>query len=102
MAKKSVMARNEKRKKRAEINFAAQEKLRKIIKKTDDEDARTAALDKLHSRRRSRDLSTVRVVNRCQMCGRPRGVMRKFGICRICLRKAFCLGLVPGLKKASW
>ncbi|MFM7129347.1 MAG: type Z 30S ribosomal protein S14 [Isosphaeraceae bacterium] len=40
--------------------------------------------------------------NRCQLCGRPRGYYRKFGLCRICLRKMAHQGLIPGMKKASW
>ncbi|MEQ8846955.1 type Z 30S ribosomal protein S14 [Botrimarina sp.] len=40
--------------------------------------------------------------NRCKMCGRPRAVYRKFGICRICFRKLADRGLIPGVRKASW
>jgi len=40
--------------------------------------------------------------NRCQICGRPRGYYRDFGLCRICLRKMAHQGLIPGLKKSSW
>ena len=43
-----------------------------------------------------------RVVRRCGLCGRPRAVYRKFGICRICLRKKALLGEIPGMRKASW
>ena len=39
---------------------------------------------------------------RCRICGRPRGVYRKFGICRICFRNLADEGLIPGVKKASW
>jgi len=49
-----------------------------------------------------RDESQVRVRSRCQMCGRPRAVYKKFGLCRIHLREAAMRGDVPGLKKASW
>ncbi|MDD2772632.1 MAG: type Z 30S ribosomal protein S14 [Elusimicrobiales bacterium] len=45
---------------------------------------------------------TVRYRNRCQICGRPRGYYRDFGLCRICLRKMAHEGLIPGLKKSSW
>ncbi len=44
----------------------------------------------------------VRKHNRCQICGRPRGYMRKFGICRICFRKMALEGLLPGITKSSW
>ncbi|MCL2622049.1 MAG: type Z 30S ribosomal protein S14 [Planctomycetaceae bacterium] len=40
--------------------------------------------------------------NRCKLCGRPRAVYRKFGICRICFRNLAEQGLIPGVKKASW
>ena len=43
-----------------------------------------------------------RTVRRCQLCGRPRAIYRKFGICRICLRKKALLGEIPGMRKASW
>ena len=39
---------------------------------------------------------------RCRICGRPRAVYRKFGICRICFRELADAGLIPGVKKASW
>lgn len=44
----------------------------------------------------------VRIRNRCQICGRPRGYMRKFGLCRICFRRLAHSGVLPGVKKASW
>jgi len=44
----------------------------------------------------------VRVRNRCQRCGRPRGYYRRFGLCRICLRELALEGLIPGLTKSSW
>ncbi|MBL8852712.1 MAG: type Z 30S ribosomal protein S14 [Planctomycetaceae bacterium] len=45
---------------------------------------------------------SARSENRCKMCGRPRAVYRKFGICRICFRKLADNGLIPGVRKASW
>lgn len=44
----------------------------------------------------------ARVYNRCNLCGRPRGYMRRFGICRICFRGMSHRGLVPGVTKSSW
>ncbi|MEO0283165.1 MAG: type Z 30S ribosomal protein S14, partial [candidate division WOR-3 bacterium] len=44
----------------------------------------------------------VRKRNRCKRCGRPRGYLRKFGICRICFRELAVRGEIPGVKKASW
>ncbi|MGI6400751.1 MAG: type Z 30S ribosomal protein S14 [Thermoguttaceae bacterium] len=40
--------------------------------------------------------------NRCKICGRPRAVYRKFGLCRICFRELASQGKIPGVKKASW
>ena len=42
------------------------------------------------------------VRNRCQICGRPRGYMRRFGLCRICFRELSLQGKVPGVMKSSW
>ena len=44
----------------------------------------------------------VRRRNRCQRCGRPRGFLRKFGICRICFRQMSLAGVIPGIRKSSW
>jgi small subunit ribosomal protein S14 len=44
----------------------------------------------------------VRAYTRCQRCGRPKAVFRKFMLCRICLRELGHAGEIPGLKKASW
>ena len=44
----------------------------------------------------------VRGYTRCQLCGRPRAVYRKFKICRICFRNLASEGKIPGVKKASW
>lgn len=45
---------------------------------------------------------SARAYSRCKLCGRPRGYMRLFKICRICFRKNALDGLLPGVKKASW
>ena len=44
----------------------------------------------------------VQSYNRCHLCGRPRGYMRKFGVCRICFRELAHRGMVPGVTKSSW
>jgi len=43
-----------------------------------------------------------RKVQRCRQCGRPRGYLRKFNLCRICFRKLALEGYLPGVTKASW
>lgn len=45
---------------------------------------------------------STRSYNRCRICGRPHGYLRKFGICRICFRELAYKGQIPGVKKASW
>ena len=89
MAKTSVQARQRKREKMV-AQFAAK---REELKKAGD----YRALDEL-----PKNSSTVRLKNRCQMTGRPRGYTRYFGISRIALRDMALNGKIPGLKKASW
>jgi len=43
-----------------------------------------------------------RIVRRCWRCGRKRGYMRDFGVCRICFRELASVGKIPGIKKSSW
>jgi len=44
----------------------------------------------------------VRKVNRCRLCGRRRGYVRDFGVCRLCFRELAHRGMIPGVRKASW
>jgi small subunit ribosomal protein S14 len=44
----------------------------------------------------------TRVRNRCRLCGRPRGYMRRFQLCRICFRQLALEGKIPGVVKSSW
>lgn len=44
----------------------------------------------------------VRVRNRCRLCGRPRGFIRRFQLCRICFREMALAGKIPGVVKSSW
>lgn len=89
MAKKSVVARNEKRKKLVEKYAALRAEL---IEAGDYE-----ALRKL-----PRDSSPTRVRSRCVLTGRGRGINSKFGLCRQMFRKFALEGKLPGVKKASW
>ncbi|MEW6083358.1 MAG: type Z 30S ribosomal protein S14 [Chloroflexota bacterium] len=52
--------------------------------------------------RESRRAHPSQVRNRCVRCGRPRGYIRRFGLCRICFRELALQGKVPGVVKASW
>jgi small subunit ribosomal protein S14 len=44
----------------------------------------------------------VRQRNRCEVCGRPRGFLREFKLCRICFRQLSLKGMIPGITKSSW
>jgi len=44
----------------------------------------------------------TRAYNRCKRCGRSRAYLRKFGLCRICLRQVASEGMIPGVTKSSW
>ncbi len=89
MAKKSIIARQKKR----ERMVAKYADLRAKLKAEGNYDA----LDKL-----PKNSSKVRLHNRCQLTGRPKGYMRDFGICRVVFRKLALEGKIPGITKASW
>ena len=44
----------------------------------------------------------VRAYTRCELCGRSRAFLRRFGVCRICFRELSLQGMIPGVRKASW
>jgi small subunit ribosomal protein S14 len=52
--------------------------------------------------REQRRKHEVQVRNRCRVCGRPRGYMRRFQLCRICFRERALRGEIPGVVKSSW
>ncbi|MDP9387206.1 MAG: type Z 30S ribosomal protein S14 [Actinomycetota bacterium] len=60
--------------------------------------AKKALVQKQHQKPKFK----VRAYTRCQRCGRPRAVFRKFGLCRICVRELAHAGELPGVTKASW
>jgi small subunit ribosomal protein S14 len=101
MSKKSLIEREKKRKKLVFLKKEQRQELKKkIIDPTLSEEERydaRMALNKL-----PRNSSKVRLRNRCQLTGRPRGVYRKFKISRICFRELASHGLIPGMVKASW
>lgn len=101
MAKLSLKNREAKRAKMVAKYAAKRVELAAIIdnnKLSDDE--RMAARLKLQLL--PRDSSPVRQRNRCALTGRPRGVFKKFGLCRNKLREIAMRGEVPGMSKASW
>lgn len=89
MAKTSVVARNEKRK-RLVVKYAAQ---RAELK---------AAGDMVGLQKLPRNSAPTRVRNRCFLTGRGKGVYRKFGLCRNMFRQLALEGKIPGIRKASW
>jgi small subunit ribosomal protein S14 len=75
--------------------------MREIIKDQNvDYDEKIQAVISLNKKKR--DESKCRCKSRCNACGRSRAIYQKFKLCRLCLRKAFTFGLIPGLRKASW
>lgn len=100
MATKRMIAR-ENRRRSYDARFANREALKKIIKNpASSPEAVMEAVVKLQKRKL--DESPVRHTNRCLACGRPKGVFKKFGLCRCCLRKNALFGFIPGLVKSSW
>lgn len=89
MAKESIKARERKRAKMV-ARYATK---RAELKASGD----YRALDKM-----PRNSSAVRLHNRCKLTGRPKGYMRKFGICRVTFREMAAAGLIPGITKSSW
>jgi small subunit ribosomal protein S14 len=89
MAKTSITARQKKREKLVAQHAAKREELKKA--------GDWKALDEM-----PRNSSKVRLKNRCQITGRPKGYIRYFGLSRIMVRDMALNGKIPGLKKASW
>lgn len=101
MAKKCMIAREKRRINKSERNFEARAEIRAMTK-----DANAAPEERwkavIRLQKRKRNESACRVQRRCLSCGRPRAVIRRFRLCRCCLRNAWARGDVPGLVKASW
>jgi len=101
MAKVSMIAREDKRMKTVRRYAARRAALKAVLA-----DANAGSEEKWEAQMKlqkmPRNASPVRLVRRCRLTGRPRGVFRKFGLCRNKLREAAMRGDVPGLVKASW
>jgi len=101
MAKIAMIQRELKRRKIVEKYAKKRAELKAIIAKPEtSEDDRWAAQMKLQKLPVNSSRSRLR--NRCAITGRPRGVYRKFGLCRNKLREHAMMGDIPGLTKASW
>lgn len=101
MAKLALINREEKRRKTVEKYAAKRAALNAQINdlKLPEEERMSA---RLSLQQLPRNASPVRARNRCSLTGRPRGVFRKFGLCRNKLREIAFRGEVPGMTKASW
>ncbi len=101
MAKVSMIEREKKRTQTVAKYAQKRTALKAVINNpTSSDEERWEAQVKLQ--KLPRDASPSRQRNRCRQTGRPHGVYRKFGLCRIKLREAAMRGDVPGLVKASW
>ena len=101
MAKVSAVEKNERRKKLVAKYAAKRAALKaKIMDKSLPDDERWMASMQLSQL--PRDSAAMRVRNRCQVTGRPRGVYRKFKMSRISLRDLASDGKIPGVVKSSW
>ena len=101
MAKKSMIARENKRERTVNKYAAKRAALKAILADENASDeARWEA--QMAFQKLPRNASPVRQRTRCQLTGRPNAVYRKFGLCRNKLREAAMRGDVPGLVKASW
>ena len=101
MAKVSAVEKNKRRIRTVEAKGARREALRAIIRdKSKPLEERFAAQLKLNEE--PRNSSRIRIRNRCEVTGRPRGYYRKLKMSRIALRDLASLGQVPGVTKSSW
>ena len=101
MAKKSSIAKNNKRKILAEKFEPVRQKLRQqVVSENLSPEERVTAGIKLQKLPKS--ASRCRVVNRCRITGRARGNFRKFGLSRLMFRDLAHKGLIPGVTKSSW
>jgi small subunit ribosomal protein S14 len=101
MAKVSAVEKNKRRMRTVEAKGARREALRAIIRdKSKPLEERFAAQLKLNEE--PRNSSRIRIRNRCEVSGRPRGYYRKLKMSRIALRDLASLGQVPGMTKSSW
>ncbi|NGX50816.1 MAG: 30S ribosomal protein S14 [Chlamydiae bacterium] len=101
MARKAMIEKEKRRRLLVSAKWEKRKELKKIVR---DEyvsvEERLKAQDALN--KLSRNSSSVRLRNRCQLTGRARGYLRKFKLSRLCFREMSNAGLIPGITKASW
>jgi small subunit ribosomal protein S14 len=101
MAKKSSIEKN-KRRERLTKQYAAKRARLKAVADDDSLPMEERFTARLKLAELPRNSSKVRIRNRCELSGRPRGVYRKFKLSRIALRELASTGQIPGMVKASW
>lgn len=101
MAKKSSVEKQKRRENMVKLKWDKRQELKAKcidvnISEEERQDARIA-LNKM-----PRDSSSIRLRNRCQLTGRPRGFLRKFKLSRLTFRELASMGMIPGVTKSSW
>jgi small subunit ribosomal protein S14 len=101
MARKAMRVKQQRRQAMVARGLERRKELKKIVsdpaRSYEEKQEAMIALNKL-----PRDTSPVRLRNRCQLTGRSRGYLRKFGLSRLCFRELAAIGYIPGVFKASW
>lgn len=101
MAKKSSVEKQKRRENLVKLKWDQRQALKKKIYDLnlgeEEREAARIALNKM-----PRDSSPIRLRNRCQLTGRPRGYLRKFKMSRLTFREMASIGLIPGVTKSSW
>lgn len=101
MAKKSSVEKQKRREEMVKRGWDKRQGLKKTILNMNlSEEEREAARTALN--KMPRDTSPIRLRNRCQLTGRPRGYLRKFKLSRLTFREMASIGLIPGVTKSSW
>jgi small subunit ribosomal protein S14 len=101
MATKASVEKQKRRERQVKLKWEKRRELKKRILDINlPEEERSNARIALN--KMPRDSAPTRLRNRCQMTGRPRGYIRKFGVSRLTFRELALNGLIPGVTKASW
>ncbi len=101
MAKKSSVEKQKRRERLVNLKWNKRQELKKqSLDQNVSEEERHAAREALN--KMPRDSSPIRLRNRCQLTGRPRGFIRKFQLSRLTFREMASMGLIPGVTKSSW
>ena len=100
MARKSNIHRDKKRRRLHERHKEKRAELKRQLLAADDPTVKIRI--QIQLQKLPRNSSPTRLKNRCEVTGRPRGYLRKFGLSRITFREMASLGLLPGVRKSSW